>query len=194
MNKEIWKDIIGYEGLYQVSSLGRVRSLNRSILIEGKRTYFKEGKILKPLKAGAGYQYVNLWKCNHRNFVGIHRLVAKCFLPNPNNYNQVNHKDEDKTNNNVDNLEWCNAKYNMNYGNVGKKISKGVTANNGFSVPVVQFDLKWNKIGSFQSAADAERATGICASSIRKVCLNRPKFNTAGGFYWKETPDKNHSS
>ena len=71
MNKEIWKDIIGYEGLYQVSSLGRVRSLNRSILIEGKRTYFKEGKILKPLKAGAGYQYVNLWKCNHRNFVGI---------------------------------------------------------------------------------------------------------------------------
>ena len=100
---EIWKDIEGYEGLYEVSSYGRVRNL-------------VSGKFIKASKKNDGYCRVCLTKNGCRKCINIHRLVAQSFLPNPDNLPQVNHKDEDKTNNNVTNLEWCTAKYNINYG------------------------------------------------------------------------------
>ena len=114
MNEE-WRDIKGYEGKYQVSNLGRVKSLN----------YNKtgvEGYIAA--ENSRGYLRVGLSKKGKRKMFSVHRLVAETFIPNPNNYSQVNHKDENKQNNKVDNLEWCTPKYNSNYGTHNKKISE----------------------------------------------------------------------
>ena len=106
---ELWKVIEGYEDSYEVSNLGRVRSLTRIDSL-GRTRY---GKVLKPCFDGKHkYLHVNL----QGKSINIHRLVAKAFIENPNNYNEVNHKDEDKTNNCVTNLEWCDHKYNNNYG------------------------------------------------------------------------------
>ena len=115
--QEIWKDIEGYEGLYQVSNKGRVKSLSRLVVRVGKPNYITKEKILKcsELK-GTGYPAVKLGSNNNFKSMLVHRLVAQAFIPNPDNLPQVNHKDEIRTNNCVDNLEWCDSKYNNNYG------------------------------------------------------------------------------
>ena len=110
MEKEIWKDIDGYEGLYQVSNLGRVKSLHHN----------KE-KILKGSYNSKGYYFVKLCKNGISKSIFVHRLVAQEFIPNPDNLPIVNHKDENPRNNNVDNLEWCTQKYNANYGTVRER-------------------------------------------------------------------------
>lgn len=113
---EIWKDIEEYEGLYQVSNLGRVRSLDR--VVEGKSSSIRlhRGKILSPGVNSTGYYMVVLCKDGHTHAYTIHRLVSNTFIPNPNNYTHINHKDENKLNNNIKNLEWCSHQYNVNYG------------------------------------------------------------------------------
>lgn len=112
--QEIWKDIKGYEGLYQVSNLGRVKSLTRKVkTFNGVRT--SKGQLLKPLKTNRGYYRVDLRQNQTNKYVAIHRLVAEAFVPNPNNYHIVNHKDSNQTNNNADNLEWCTQSYNVKY-------------------------------------------------------------------------------
>lgn len=110
---EIWKDIQGYEGLYQVSTLGRVRSLDR--LIKSRYGNFRKitGKIIKPNKIWSGYLRISLWK-QQVEYKSLHRLVAETFIPNPQNLPCVNHKDEVKSNNSVSNLEWCTWRYNAN--------------------------------------------------------------------------------
>lgn len=109
--KEIWKDIEGYEGLYQVSNLGRVRSLDRKVW-----NYTKKGRILKPHSNGHSYQNVSLHKENKtEKHLYIHILVAKAFLPNPDNKTEVNHKDFNKLNNRVDNLEWVTRDENKQH-------------------------------------------------------------------------------
>lgn len=125
--EEIWKDIEGYIGVYQVSNLGRVRSLDRMMNFKTKlgniSQYFKHGKILSYCLDKRGYPFVRLYDSNNKcNRIKIHRLVGKAFIPNPDNLPCINHKDEIKTNNTVDNLEWCTHLYNNLYGTHLEKI------------------------------------------------------------------------
>ena len=132
--EEIWKDIEGYEGLYQVSNKGRVKSLSRLVVRVGKPNYITKEKILKCSELqGTRYPAVCLGSNNNFKSISVHRLVAQAFIPNPDNLPCVNHKDETRNNNDVRNLEWCTQKYNCNYGtarqrnslhNKGKKLSQ----------------------------------------------------------------------
>ena len=116
MTEEIWRPIVGYEGLYEVSNTGRVRSLDRYVKCDYEKYRLHKGKVLSPGKDKDGYLSVVL-SCNGKHKkIAVHRLVAQAFIPNPDDLPIINHKDEDKTNNRVDNLEWCTVKYNMNYG------------------------------------------------------------------------------
>lgn len=121
--QEIWKDIPGFENIYQVSNIGNVKTLDKYVnsSIKNNNKVKRKTKILKQYNKN-GYLQVSLSKENKRYYFGVHRLVAMAFLPNTNNLPQVNHKDENKLNNKVDNLEWCSAKYNCNYGTRNSKI------------------------------------------------------------------------
>ena len=116
MNEEIWRPIEGYEGLYEVSNTGRVRSVDRYVEYSNGGIHLHKGKVLSPAKDKNGYLKVVL-NCNGKcKTINVHGLAAQAFIPNPDNLPMVNHKDEDKTNNNVTNLEWCDVKYNLSYG------------------------------------------------------------------------------
>nr|DAQ59816.1 MAG TPA: homing endonuclease [Caudoviricetes sp.] len=183
---EIWKDIEGYEGLYQVSNLGRVKSLSN---LKTKRE-----KILVPIK-NKGYFYVRLFRSGKSKRVYVHTLAASAFIPNPYNYTIINHRDENGQNNNVDNLEWCTHKYNLNYGTVKQRISfRLLERNSTRSKQVTQFDLSGNFIRTYISVHEAEKETGISSSSIRKCCKGgyiHSKYKKwyrlthAGGYIWK---------
>ena len=129
--EEEWKDIKGYEGLYQVSNLGRVRSLERIITYTDGRVYVYKSKILKQrINKRTGYVAVEIHFNGKTKTYRSHRLVAEAFIPNPNNLPEVNHKNEIKTDNRVENLEWCDRKYNTNYGNRCEKYRKARLGDN----------------------------------------------------------------
>ena len=166
---ETWKEIAGYEGLYEVSDQGRVKSL-------GNNKSRKE-KILKPGKTGGGYLKVNLCKDGHKKTVKIHRLVAEAFIPNTDNLETVNHKDEMKTNNTVSNLEWMSQRDNNNYGSHNKRVGEAL------SKQVQMFDKSTGELlATFPSTHEADRVTGIANNSISKCC--RGKLKSAGGYVW----------
>lgn len=176
---EIWKPVRGYEGLYEVSNFGRVKSLKRVVNshpVNCKRTLpekIRTGRLNKKL----GYMMISLsvGNVNKQNY--IHRLVAEAFVPNPNNYPMVNHKDEDKANNSVDNLEWCTAKYNMAYSNVfGQAKSKN-------SKPVCQYDYDGNLIKEYPSSNEAGRALNVRPYCISFCCQG--KIGSVRGFLWR---------
>ena len=167
---EKWKDIEGYEGLYQVSNMGRVKSLNYN------RT--GEEKILKSRKDRGGYLRVSLSKEGKVKTFKVHRLVAQAFIPNPNNLPQVNHKDEDKQNNCVENLEWCNRSYNCNYGSRNERMAKSK------SIPILQFSKTGEFIRKWDSAMQVERELGFNHGSISK-CLKGKKYKLVGGYKWR---------
>lgn len=171
MDKEIWKDIAGYEKMYQVSNLGRVRSLDRYSW-NGYKYWLQKGKILKPCQQKSGYLNVDLSNGHSKSHKDrVHRLVAQAFISNPNNYPQVNHKDEDKSNNKVENLEWCTAKYNLNYGHHNKKAAntrmkndfEKIAIRNGrmVSKPVIQLTLDGKIIKYYNSQSEAARKNNI---------------------------------
>ena len=113
---EEWRDVPEYEGLYQVSSKGRVKQIGQ-LYTDGRRGVASgEGRIINPQISRTGYYFHQLSCSGKRKTVYVHRMVAMAFIPNPNNLPAVNHKDEDKSNNCVENLEWCTFKYNNNYG------------------------------------------------------------------------------
>ena len=126
---EEWRSIPGYEGLYEVSSYGRVKSLEISYVRKDGRMYHKPEIILSPKNNGKGYFTICLYKNKTHKYYLIHRLVAQIFIPNPDNLPEVNHRDEDKTNNRVDNLEFCDHKYNVNYKGVLKRRSQRMKEN-----------------------------------------------------------------
>lgn len=172
--EEIWKDISGYEGIYQVSSLGRVRSLDRI----GRQGRFLHGQILRGYVGRQGYRYVTLKDGKAREkTMKVHRLVATAFIKNPNNFPQINHKDENKTNNHVDNLEWCTQSYNMNYGTALERAASK-TRN-----PVAQLSQNGFLIAVYAGMNVASDITGISESKISMCCSG--KRNCAGGFIWK---------
>ena len=171
---EEWRDIKGYEGKYMVSNLGRVKSLNYN-------NTGKEG-IMKPHDNGYGYLFVVLCKDGKDKKYRINRLVAQAFLENPDNLPEVNHKDEDKTNNCVENLEWCSRLYNINYGTGNKKRAKKNTNNPKKSKPIIAIHKINGLILEFPSVREAERQTGIASSNICDCLKGRKK--SAGGHIW----------
>lgn len=154
----------------------------------------KTNKFLKPSCTIRGYKNIELFNDKGSKRFWIHRLVANAFLPNPDNLPQVNHKDENPLNNCVDNLEWCTAKYNMNYGNGAKTRHQKIdysrpcfrenAIKNGKRVarPVSMYSLDGQFIKTFESATEASRQTGINVTNITRAV--RTKYN-AGGYAWK---------
>jgi len=151
--------------LYQVSNLSRVRRK-------------KSGRVLSPFSA-KGYLAVVLWSGGIQHGFTIHRLMAQVFIPNPNNYPQINHKDENPLNNSIDNLEWCTAKYNMNYGTRTQRAAEKT------STPVVQKTKNGEEIKTYKSQAQAGRETGVLGSHISQ-CVNGKRKST-GGFIWERS-------
>jgi hypothetical protein len=173
---EEWKPIVGYEGLYEVSSMGRVKSLKRTITTKDGRTREVEEKLLAQGLSG-GYLYVTLSDHGKWRAFPVHRLVATAFIPNPENLRDVNHKDEVKTNNSVDNLEWMSHKDNLNYGTYKERMSLAV------SKPVSQIDKKTGVIiAIYPGQKKAGEETGVNSSCISAACLGKRK--SAGGYYW----------
>lgn len=178
MIKEIWKDVVGYEGLYQISNYGILRSLKDKNGVARIRN-------LKYQKNTKGYFITRIYKNRTGKTVTIHRLVATAFIPNPHNYPMINHKDEDKTNNCVWNLEWCDAKYNANYGSLSER-KKIININHpSKSKPVAMFDNNWELLKVFPSCCEAERQTNISQSLISKVCRQPMGELHAGGKNWR---------
>ena len=181
-NNTIHKPIKGYEGIYEVDTNGNVWSLDRNQIFKGTLSV-RKGRKLKPTKKPNGYLVVTLSKDNIQKSCDIHRLVAETFLPNPDNLPQVNHKDEDKTNNRLENLEWCTAKYNTNYGT--GKIRSSLKQRNDCkkSIKTAMFSLNGLLVGLFPSAREAARETKIPRTLIYKCCRGENK--TAKGYKFK---------
>lgn len=175
--EEIWRNIEGYEGLYQVSNMGRVRSLDRWVDNKGNSKRLIKGKILKTV-GNNGYQHVLLCKNGKGKWFYVHRLVAMAFLPNPDNLPEINHISEDKTNNFYGNLEWCDRKYNVNYGTRNEK-----TRNGKLSKKVYQYSLDGKFIAEYPSTKEVERQLGYKVPNISYCCNGKQK--TAYGYIWK---------
>ena len=187
--KEIWKDIPGYEGLYQASTRGRIRSLDRIRVVSSSRARtfnaLCRGRILRPKilkRSNTSYANLTLRKDGYTAHCCVHRLVAMTFISNPNNLPIINHKDENGLNNRVNNLEWCTYKYNSNYGTAKQKLSEAL------SVPVIQYDKQGRKIKKHKSIKSASQSTGVSYPCISACCTGRQI--TAGGFIWRYVGDK----
>ena len=196
MENEIWKDIPGYDGYYQISNLGRTKSKERFIITkDGVKRHIKE-KIVSP-STSTGYAIIFLYKDGGRKCVKLHKLVAESFLDKTNfkycvgedinsiKYDdlEINHIDENKLNNKADNLEWCTSKYNCNYGNrteIGHQKSRK---------KVNQRDKNGNLIKTWNDRKEASKALGISISNISHACKKRQK--TAGGYIWEYADDNN---
>lgn len=183
MAVEVWKDIEGYEGLYQVSDQGRVKSLNYK--------HTGKEKILNTWKTFDGYLYVDFYKDKQRKHFKIHTLVAKAFIPIPEclkhligqyhksgkpmleiNHINENHKDD----NSVKNLQWCEASYNVNYGTRNERVAKAL------SIPILQYTTGGIFIREWESTRKAERELGLRGHSITS-CL-KGRLKSAGGYLW----------
>lgn len=162
MKREFFLPVEGYEGLYEVSDLGRVRSLK-----------YGEKRFLKPDVTKKGYLRVSLCKGGKQKWFKVHRLVAQAFVPNIFKLNEVNHINENKKDNRAENLMWCDTKENCNWGTRNKRISK----------PILQFSKTGELIREWKSAIEVKRVLGFCQSSISKCCSG--KLKSAYGFIWE---------
>lgn len=168
---ENWKDIKGYEGLYQVSDQGNVKG--------------PKGYILKPQARRHGYLAVYLYKDGcPRGHESIHRLVAEAFLPKPEGATEVNHIDEDKQNNRVSNLEWVTHSENMRRGTVPARI--GAAGLNGkTSRPIAQYTRDGILVATYPSMAEAERKTGFAKANICRCAQGSSGYSHAYGYIWR---------
>lgn len=188
--EEIWKDIKGFEGIYQVSSLGSVRSLDRIIKRKNGIPQTLKGKVLSPGINPCGYAFVCLGNMGNSKPYRVHRLVADVFVSNPNNYPVVNHKDENKLNNSVDNLEWCTYSYNTKYngGMMKRVITRNKKHSYGCEKKVFQYDLKNNLVKVWDSLMSIGRVLGYSYSNIANCCNEIGHRHTAYGYKWSYKP------
>lgn len=220
--KEVWRGVVteygDYRDLYEVSNLGNVRSLDR-MCWNGNSWFLKKGRLLKLFKDSNGYFYVQLSKDGKTKHASVHRLVALAFIPNINNLPQVNHKDENKENNRIDNLEWCTHEYNQNYGTKNERASKkrkgtkrseeakikyrktmkdrghpmqGRTGkDNPNSKEVMQFSLEGELLQIWGSINEVERNTDFKCSNISVSCKKKKPYRK---HFWIYTSDYNKMS
>ena len=174
---EIWKKAKGFED-YEVSNLGRVRSIERVVSYKGGSPRLRKGRLLKPWKYNRGYLMVSLWQDGCRTHKSIHRLVAQAFVENPNPalWTQINHIDENPSNNRADNLEWCCQSYNNSYGGRMKRIAEAL------SKPVEAFDSNGIVVHRFASTMDAQR-NGFDSPNVSNCCNG--KLKTFKGLRWR---------
>lgn len=172
--EEIWKDIDGYEGLYQVSNLGRVRTLAR---------YRVKARIRKPVPDKNGYMTVRLTHKKVGKTHKIHRLVAEMFIENPDGCKEVNHKNEKKYDNRVENLEWCDKTYNVNYGTANSRRKEHSTNCLTTSKKVAQISLSGDVIAIYPSLSEAHRKTGFSIACLSMCCNGKTKKSY--GYNWK---------
>lgn len=185
--KEIWKDIVGYEGLYQVSNYGRVKSITRTVIRKDGRTQTFYGKLISPHKQNGGYYMVDLFKNNIRKNMLVHRAVACSFIPNPHGFPCVNHIDSNRPNCYLSNLEWCTQSYNAMYSysknsRRGKMNWKRGEMNHN-SKAVLMYDKSGEFIKRYGCIMDAQRELGIRNNGI--VSCLKGRNHTAGGYIWK---------
>lgn len=187
VGEEVWAEVKrpNFDGRYEVSNYGNVRNL-------------KTKRLLKPVKHKNGYLFACLCKNGKQAIVSVHRLVATAFIPNPNKYPIVNHKDETRNNNKASNLEWCTYKYNSNYGTVrersreslkkfrsSEKIKETARQNGSrTSKPVLQFDKQGNLLARYKSAKEAALSNKVNHSHVLDCC-NKKRCKTVGGYIWK---------
>lgn len=188
---ETWKDIPGWEGCYQVSTTGKVKSLTRNITGRTNRTVRTKEIILKPRTCKRGYRHVVLYALNKGYFYTVHKLVMLAFVgPRPGKFPhdfECNHKDGIKTNNNISNLEWITCSENRKHAyRLGLSLppNKGkFGAASSFHKEVKQYDLNNNLIAVFGGVREAQKKTGVHNTAISMVCCGRRK--TAGGYFWR---------
>ena len=173
MKNEEWRDVVGYEGRYQVSSMGRVKSLERKDCL-GR---IQKERILKPGVNVGGYLKVGLRAGGKQKMFLVHRLVCQSFHENPDNKPQVNHLNEIKTDNRASNLEWCTRKKNINHGTRNERVAKTL------SKPVGQYTRDGELVKIWPSATEAERQAGFNHGHICNTV--RGKYKQAYGFIWK---------
>lgn len=187
---EVWKPIPDYESLYEASSFGNIRSLGRTVYTKYFRNgQYKPGKILHPTKNKvSGYMSVMLTKDGKHIRCYVHRLVASAFLPNPNNLPQVNHKDQNRQNNAVSNLEWCSISYNSTYADAIDKHRESFLKT-GYTKKIYQYTLSGELVGIYRNGEEAARATGLQGRCIRQATtgissLGYKNNNQYRGYIW----------
>ena len=183
---EEWKPVVGFEGRYEVSNLGRVRSFERTVIDKRGRRRVFPGVIIMPYLRDNGRLIIGLWKNGSKKNYFLHRIVAMAFLPNPDNLPCINHKDENPQNNRVENLEWCTVAYNLNYGTRIERLRI-----NNRTVAVIGTDKNGNE-HYFSSRNEAARITGVCRTSISQLCKGTGvSKQTAGGYRWRYAEKRN---
>lgn len=175
LQNEIWKDVPRYEGYYQVSNYGRIKSLPRIIVYSDGRKYFYDGVLLKQKHDHGGYCAVELTKNSNLETFKVHRLVATVFIPNPNNLPQINHKDENKDNNCVNNLEWCDAAYNNSYGTKIERCVKNLKTKR----PVIFTKIASGEQYYFSSIIEGVRTLELDLRTVQR-CLKKEHKSTKG--------------
>jgi hypothetical protein len=182
--EEVWRAIKvpGFEDAYQVSNLGRVKS-NKRYIQHKHKLEIREEHLMALCNDKDGYKILVLKHNNKKKQYKVHRLVAEAFIPNPNNYIEINHKDENKANNNVNNLEWCSHLHNIKYGTRGKRAGEKTKR------PIIQYDLDGNFIKEWNGTIDASKGLNIYVSNIWK-CLNN-KIRQTNNFIFKYKEDIN---
>lgn len=173
---EVWKDIEGYENLYQVSNFGRIHSLDRFVPRKTGTVQKVHGRILKLIEDKDGYLQVSLWKENKMKKAKVHRLVGEAFIPNPNNLSEINHINEMKNDNTVSNLEWCTRKENINHGTRTEQAAKAKRR------PVIGINLDTGNKNTFKSMRKTIKF-GFHPSAIRKVCMGEQESHK--GYSWE---------